>query len=233
MMSMVLAASVLGLAGSLHCLGMCGPLLAGIHAARWKSGGLIKSLLYHLGRISVYGLLGALAGLAGGALIMLGWQQWLAVGAGGLLLAYLLLPKRWLMRIPLYPRLRSLFSAWIRHRSLMADWWLGVLNGFLPCGLVYTALTAAMLTGSTLGGISFMFVFGLGTLPAMMAASELFVWVKKHLRLRSLKPVQYALMLVSFLLVLRGANLGIPYVSPAAEAATGKVDCCSGAHNCH
>jgi uncharacterized protein len=229
----IVAAFILGFAGSLHCLGMCGPLLAGIHAARWKSGHISKALLYHGGRIMVYGMMGALAGLAGGAMVMMGWQQWLAIAAGSLLLIYLVVPKKYLIKIPVYSYVRSFFSKWLQRKTIWADFLLGVLNGLLPCGLVYTALTAALLTGNTFSGISFMLIFGLGTLPAMLVASQLFTWLKKRLHIKSLKPVQYALVIVSFLLVLRGANLGIPLVSPAVKAGTDQVDCCSHGAHCH
>ena len=99
------------------------------------------------------------------------------------------------------------------------------LNGLLPCGMVYIAITSSFLTGSALNGSLFMAFFGLGTLPAMLAAVFFGSYLGQQFRLRLSKLVPVFMMVMALLLVLRGLNLGIPYVSPSIPTAGSEMHC--------
>jgi len=229
-MEFVWAALVLGLAGSLHCIGMCGPLVTAVHAAHGKTDWWYKKALYHFGRISVYALLGLITGSVGQAFVALGFQQWVAIGAGVFMMLFLAWPAgmNGLKRGPFkwVAWLKSRFASLIQKKNAGTQLTLGALNGLLPCGLVYVALAASMALTDAWKGAAFMALFGLGTIPSLLAAGSLLQWLGQRLRVRSYRVVQVLLVMVSFVVILRGANLGIPYLSPKFDQANKKVDCC-------
>jgi sulfite exporter TauE/SafE len=100
-----------------------------------------------------------------------------------------------------------------------------MLNGLLPCGMVYIAITSSFLTGSALSGSLFMAFFGLGTFPAMFAAVFFGSLLNQQFRFRLRKIVPVFMMMMALLLVLRGLSLGIPYISPSLPVAGGEVIC--------
>ncbi len=224
-------ALLLGLLGGLHCAGMCGPLMLALPVAGRTRGNFIAGrCLYHLARVAVYCALGLLFGLVGRTLWMVGMQRWVSIFLGAVLLAGILVSPR-LFEFPWIARwvglLKGTMSGFLRTRTLTSLAVLGGLNGLLPCGLVYAACAGAAATGHWASGALFMLVFGLGTLPVMMAIS-----LSGHLlpsavrlRLRHLMPIGVGLLAV--LLILRGMSLGIPYVSPNLTAGGGD-GCCSG-----
>lgn len=91
----------------------------------------------------------------------------------------------------------------------------GLLNGLLPCSMVYMALAGAIATGEALKGAGFMFVFGLGTLPAMWSVSIFSGLIRQELRIKARKLYPAVMAVIGILLILRGLNLDIPYISPA------------------
>ena len=102
----------------------------------------------------------------------------------------------------------------------------GILNGFLPCGVVYLALSGAMATGNVFEGIGFMILFGLGTFPAMMAVSMVKNWIKPGFFPGFQKILWGMAIIFAGLLIIRGLGLGIPYLSPMiGEAAQGVAVC--------
>ncbi len=220
--NMLWTAFTLGLLGSLHCVGMCGPIalsLPGKGQGLWRI--LPGRLLYQLGRIMGYGLLGAMAGILGQGAALAGAQQGLSIGLGVLLLVGILLAANWesrIIRLPLLDR----FFLWLQRsmRPLMQDarphrlFNLGVLNGFLPCGFVYLALAGALSFEAYPDAIFYMMLFGLGTFPLMLAMS-LAGGVLGPMIKRSWRPLLRGVSLVfACYLILRGLNLGIPYLSP-------------------
>jgi sulfite exporter TauE/SafE len=222
-------AIALGFVGSLHCAAMCGPLQLALPA---PLGGRTHffggRLLYQLGRLATYGGLGLLAGLVGKSLLLAGFQRWLSVSLGLAILAGFLLSKKVAVSAPvvrLVARLKTAMSAQLRQRNRRSLALLGMLNGLLPCGLVYVALTGAVAQGRLIGAIAYMASFGLGTLPIMlgMSASGKMIPLAFRLRLRGVIPV--GICLVAGLLILRGMALGIPYVSPSLVA--GIPACCT------
>jgi sulfite exporter TauE/SafE len=202
-------AFVLGFAGSLHCLGMCGPIALALPV---HSKPLLKRVLaiwlYNSGRILIYSFLGIIAGLFGSGLLMMGFQRSLSLTLGILLFAGLLLNKA-----PAIRKIKSIQLFWsgvklrmgqMLRRNGESSWLLlGMLNGILPCGMVYTAITAAIAGGEALNGALFMVVFGLGTLPAMFSVSflnQVFRPFRKNLKYIT----QFVTALTAAILIARG-----------------------------
>ena len=163
-----LAAFLLGLAGSLHCAAMCGPLVLAVNAGRRP--------LHHFaclgGRLVTYMFLGALSGLIGAAIVFAGLQRWLSIAAGSLVLLASLASFRgpWGgLAGKVVSAARAKFGRLLRDRTLGAAALLGGLNGLLPCGLVYVACAAAAAAGSLNGGVGVMLAFGLGTAPMLLS----------------------------------------------------------------
>lgn len=219
------AAFLLGLLGSAHCVGMCGPIalaLSGGQASRARF--VAGRCAYNAGRVATYAAIGIPFGLFGQALRMAGLQQALSIAAGVVLMlgaiAYAGAGHWW------HPSgtlanwtggMKRLWGRLILQRSLPALFATGLLNGLLPCGLVYAALVGAAATGSAGGGALFMLVFGLGTFPAMLAVSLAGHLLQARVR-RILQPmIPVGLAVVAGLLIVRGLGLGIPYLSPAFQ----------------
>jgi uncharacterized protein len=229
-MNFIVAALIMGFAGSLHCIGMCGPLVVAIHTAQGNSNWGQKKVIYHLGRIAVYALLGLIVGAVGQSFVALGFQQWVAIAAGILMMLFLAWPAG-LGKLKSGPfrfigLVKSRFAELLKQKSIGTHLLLGALNGLLPCGLVYVALAASLALSSALNAMLFMVFFGLATSPALLVAGSLLQWLGARLRVRSYRVVQIALVCISFVVILRGANLGIPYLSPQFNQAKQKVDCC-------
>ncbi len=221
---MLWTAFLLGLAGSLHCAGMCGPLALALPATGTGSVGYVAGrLAYNLGRIVTYSLLGVVFGLLGKSLSLIGVQRWLSIGAGTFILAGLLLTHRHGLGLPMVKAvtwIKSGFGALLRRRTLGSLGLMGLLNGLLPCGLVYAACAGAAATGSLLTGLVYMALFGLGTVPLMLGIGISGKALPVSLRFRLQQLVPFSLALVGALLILRGLALGIPYLSPDLAAGT-------------
>ena len=208
----------LGLVGSLHCAGMCGPLaLALPHLGKTSAAFLLGRVAYNLGRIVTYCVLGLIFGLIGRTLWLAGIQRWASIALGLLLLLGLFASRRlalWRPLTALVEQLKARMSALFSRRSFGALALLGLLNGLLPCGLVYVACTGATATGGVLSGAQYMAAFGAGTVPMMLAIGLSGRLVPLSLRLRLRKVIPVSVFLLAALLILRGLSLGVPYVSP-------------------
>jgi len=221
----LLAAFLLGLAGSLHCVLMCGPLVLAINAARRSN--TAHSVAYHGGRLLTYCSLGAISGLLGAGLVFAGFQRWLSIAAGVLILlaALTAFHERWTgFAGKMVFAAKSKFGRLLQNRAVGATALLGGLNGLLPCGMVYIACAAAAAAGTITGGIATMLAFGLGTAPMMLSigfAGRLFRW-NNPLLLR--KVTMASTVVVGLLLIARGLALGIPYLSP--NISNGHVSTC-------
>jgi uncharacterized protein len=221
-------AFVLGLVGSLHCAGMCGPLALALPVAGQTAGGyLIGRVAYNLGRIVTYCLMGLVFGALGRTLLLAGIQRWLSISLGVLLLAGLITSRKlalWRPVTALVGQLKNRMSALLRQKSLGSLAVLGLLNGLLPCGLVYVAAATATANGSVIGGVGFMAAFGVGTVPMMLAIALSGKLVPIGLRLKWSRAIPVSVFLLASLLILRGLSLGIPYLSPDLSAPGGA--CC-------
>lgn len=221
---MLWSAFLIGLLGSYHCIGMCGPLALALPVYNIRNQLVISRFLYNAGRTLTYGLSGAAVGSIGYGAGMAGMQQMLSIIIGVAILLILVFPRisqriaflATVNRFNLF--LKQAFAARIRKRSFSSVFLIGVINGFLPCGLVYLALAGAMATGSVLGGALYMIFFGLGVFPLMFvfSLSGGIIGVKNRNRINRVAP--FFIAAVAILFILRGLNLGIPYVSPRVES---------------
>ena len=216
-------AFVLGLLGSFHCLGMCGPIafVLPVDKSSWSKT-LTGTFLYHFGRLLSYGLIGFLFGLLGKGLYLAGFQQRLSILVGAVMILLVLIPTAQLNRFsvsrPLYRiigTVKAKLGLYLRKTSLKALFSIGFFNGFLPCGLVYMALLGSVSTGDALLGSLYMILFGLGTVPLMTAAIYLGNFLKISARKRIQKAIPIFVIIIGLLFILRGMGLGIPYVSPS------------------
>ncbi|MCE9613502.1 MAG: sulfite exporter TauE/SafE family protein [Lentisphaerae bacterium] len=231
------SAFLLGLLGSVHCVGMCGPIALALSGGTASRGRFVAGrCVYNAGRVITYSVLGLVFGLFGHVLSMAGFQQALSIVAGLAMLIGAVIyltgaPGWWHPTGTLGVWTKGMKQLWARllpGRSIGALLGVGILNGLLPCGLVYAALAGAAASGNAVGGARFMAVFGLGTFPVMLTVSLAGHLVQAGLR-RHLQPlVPAALGLMAALLILRGLGLGIPYLSPVLNPASGE-SCCHAA----
>lgn len=204
-----------GLISSLHCVSMCGPLVAALPVGRLSNGQRWRAVgIYHTGRIFTYSLLGALAGTMSLGLNLLGWQRPLAVSSGVVLLVSFVwrkgLPAR--LRWPwLNQQTTALFRQGLHQPRQSSFAGLGVLNGLLPCGFTYLALAGTLATNTPLEGASYMLLFGLGTLPALLGVNLVAGWLSLVGRQRLNQVLSIATVVVALLLIGRGlANYQLP-----------------------
>jgi uncharacterized protein len=231
-----LSALLLGLLGSLHCAGMCGPVAVALplNNQSWFariSGGL----LYNGGRTFTYAALGTVFGLAGMGIALGGVQQWVSVVIGSFMILAVLIPrlgssgkKISLLTDSFSGLLKKPFVMLFRVRTPGSLFMIGLLNGFLPCGLVYIALASALLMSRVYEGTLYMVSFGIGTIPMMMAISIAGNILSLKLRKKLSKVIPAFIILLGLLFILRGLNLGIPYISPKLSQQDEKttMDCC-------
>ena len=235
-MSVFYLGFILGITGSLHCIGMCGPIALSIpiqHES--KALKFWKAFLYNFGRIITYSFLGLLFGLIGKSFALFELQQLLSIIIGIIILIWLFQFKKinkalnkinFINKLLFYIRKKIvlLFSS-TSNNSLLS---IGILNGFLPCGLVYLAIAGAISTPHFTESILFMLAFGIGTIPIMFVTTMLGVQIKISYKqsLKKIYPIIMALM--ACFLILRGMGLGIPNLSPKLNNEHHKVQgCCS------
>ncbi|AZA81106.1 cytochrome C biogenesis protein [Chryseobacterium lactis] len=237
---LLISAIALGFASGFHCIGMCGPIALSMGLTKKQAANFyLQNLTYQFGRIFTYSLLGALLGIIGQGFEMAGFQKYLTIIAGVLLIIMAVFSfggKDFASKIPFLSKF--LYSVKLNLGRLLqkADYrsrfTTGVLNGFLPCGMVYMALTASLAGGGIWQGAVYMALFGLGTLPFMFAIVLAGNLMNQAFRVKVLKAVPVIMIILGGLFILRGLELGIPYVSPKAEAMTISTDH-NGAVNCH
>lgn len=225
-MEILLTGLVLGLMGSFHCVGMCGPIaislpLNGQNYFQKVLGGV----LYNLGRTVTYALLGAIFGLIGQGFQLMGFQKWVSIIMGSIMIISVLLPS--IFRkintgndFPLSEMVRSAMQRLFKNKSFTGLFLIGMLNGLLPCGLVYMAIAGAIGTSDLFLGIAFMVLFGLGTLPMLLMVSIVGNLVTLSLRNKINKVIPVIVVVIGVLFILRGLSLGIPYISPPKEKLT-------------
>ncbi|MEO9802170.1 MAG: sulfite exporter TauE/SafE family protein [Reichenbachiella sp.] len=211
----------LGFVGSLHCVVMCGPIVLAMSGQQTLSKFLVSRVLYNLGRICTYAAVGLLFGILGELIFLGSYQQAFSIGVGlfMIVLAFALgSSAKGKLYKPMYQLTQSLkarLSKWLKNTSLQGSFLLGLLNGFLPCGLVYAAVAGALATANLQSGVIYMIVFGLGTFPAMlfMALSGRALNGISFISLNKLSTI--FVFTLGCLLIIRGMDLNIPYLSPA------------------
>lgn len=220
MMPLLLAAFIMGSIGSVHCIGMCGPIALALPVVSGnQSSKFIGAMLYNGGRIIMYALLGGLFGLIGMSFAIFGYQQWLSVLLGVLILIFIFLPKTTYTRrniiISFFGKLRQQLADLFSKKNYQSVFFIGLLNGLLPCGLIYMAIAAAISTGSVLKSSLFMAAFGLGTLPVMWSMAFFGSYINMRMRTGIKRLYPYIMFCMAMLLIVRGLGLQIPYLSPA------------------
>ena len=231
-------AFILGLLGSFHCLGMCGPIAFVLPVNRTnKILMLWQIFLYHLGRLITYALIGILFGMIGRGLYLAGFQQRLSILIGIIMIISVLIPVNYMNRYkitqPLYRfigKIKQQLGLYLRKSSSKALFLIGFFNGFLPCGLVYMAVFGAISMGNTLDGGIYMFLFGLGTVLMMSGAVLLGNFINLSIRNKIQKLIPIFVIVIGLLFILRGMGLGIPYLSPPdtkLEIRNNASDCAS------
>jgi hypothetical protein len=231
-MNLLWTGFLLGLGGSIHCLAMCGPLVMSISGKGRGLSSFGRKLAYNLGRIGAYLIIGLLFGMISQTLSLVLYQQTLAIMTGSLLIALVifnLVPKRLRSSMPLAGSITKMVlkgnSLLHKRGGILAVTGLGMLNGFLPCGLVYFAATASIAFGSVGQSVVYMFSFGLGTLPLMLLLTFTAHLFSPAWRLRLRQVPLYLTLIIGMLLVVRGSGFGIPYLSPKIVKTEKKVVC--------
>jgi len=226
-------AFTLGLIGSTHCLGMCGPIALAIPmSASQRVLMTFQALKYNLGRVLTYALLGAVFGLLGMGVELAGFQKSFSIFMGIFLLFAAFFSLNWESRLANKTPLSSFFhfikkqiGKLLRNDSQQSHLLIGIFNGFLPCGMVYLAIAGAITTGSVLNGMLFMTLFGLGTLPLMLGLMLLGNIIKPSLKklLRTIAP--FIMVAFALLLIARGLNVNLPHELHFWEALQNDVLC--------
>lgn len=216
----------IGLFGSVHCVGMCGSIAGALAlslplACRQDPRCLVRYVTaYNLGRISSYGLAGALGGLIGSTLsgaqsIPMAHELFRILAAVVVVLTGLYLTG-WVAQLkqlerlgqPLWRRLEPLGRKFLPVSNLSHAFLFGVIWGWLPCGLVYYALVLTLSAANPAQGALFMLLFGLGTLPAVAGVGSVTGWLAGVARNRTLQQAAgLALMGVGVLGLVLGGGL--------------------------
>jgi len=229
---MVVNGLIFGLISTLHCLGMCGPLVFAV-PPKVKSNRFLFAFLYQVGRISVYTLIGVSVFLIGYSFSLFHMQQTLTIVLGVLLLLYAtvsLISTKNALFLGFYSKyIGQYFNKVWNLPVYVSAFLLGVLNGLLPCGAIYLAAIYCASLQSVSESVMYMVLFGIGTSPIFIAAWLLFrktqqIKWRKLLILYKLLP-----FIIGIIMILRGANLGIPYLSPELEKVNGQTEvknCC-------
>ena len=232
---MLVSAIILGLMGSLHCVGMCGPIAFMLPVDRSNNLKKFSQIfVYHFGRLLAYGILGLIFGLLGKGLFVFGMQQKLSIAIGVLMIIIVLIPYKTFSKYnfskPMYSligKVKSRLGKELQKKTADTFLTIGFLNGFLPCGLVYMALFGAIAMGNALEGAFYMILFGAGTIPLMTSAIYFSSLLKSSAKQKIQKLIPVFVVLIGALFILRGLGLGIPYVSPkpVLEVVSSTMEC--------
>ena len=226
------SALILGLLGSTHCVVMCGPIVLALPlTSREKKEVILQSFLYHLGRVITYAVMGFFFGLMGWGIALAGYQKMFSImlGVAFILSAVFTISRKYeILNFPflekyfrsLNHKLASLFSI----KSRFSVFGIGLLNGLLPCGLVYIALVGAIATGNFFLGALYMLAFGFGTMPLMLGLMIFGKYSRSFFaRLRTFIP--YALLLFGVFMIYRGMHLEIPVELNFWESSNFQIMC--------
>jgi len=218
-MALVIAAITLGLLSGFHCIGMCGPIalalpIGGKSAIRKG----VSILMYNFGRVLTYSILGLVFGVVGQSFVLFGFQQILSISVGIIILLILLFPylKKNLpsFQFSFINKLKYHIAKRFESSDLRSLFVVGSLNGLLPCGMVYIAIAGAVSSGTITSSVVFMAFFGLATIPFMFGLSYVGQLISINARNYIRKAQPFIIAVTAVLLILRGLNLGINYISP-------------------
>jgi len=237
----ILEGLTIGLVGSLHCVGMCGPIAVALPLGKRSfADRAFGGLLYNFGRTITYGAMGAVFGFLGKGIELVGFQQWASILLGVVMVMSVFFPYFFKgqfnaeslgqgITMKLIKRLRIMFGNQSKKNLLI----IGLLNGLLPCGLVYVAIAGAINTNDVVTGIIFMVAFGLGTIPLLLTVSLVGDIIGGALKRKLNRIIPAFIILLGIIFILRGMSLGIPFISPKSEKLTPEKEvsvsgaCCS------
>lgn len=232
---MLWSAIILGLLGSFHCIGMCGPIAFMLPVDRSNSTKkIIQISIYHFGRLLAYSIIGLIFGFVGKSLYIFGLQQQLSIIIGVIMIVVALTPlhifNKYNFSKPIYKiisKVKSALGKALKKKTSDTFLTIGFLNGFLPCGLVYMAVFASITTANAFQGSLYMLLFGIGTIPLMTSAIYLGKFLNATIKQRIQKAIPVFVVVIGLLFIIRGLGLGIPYISPApiTEIASSAIDC--------
>ncbi len=224
-MLVLISALLIGLMGSFHCAGMCGPIAIALplHGNRLPQK-IYGGVLYNLGRTLTYGVMGAVFGLLGQGVKMIGFQQKVSIIMGAIMIISVFFPsifknqysanKSWISWVG---KLKSSIVKMFAIRSFSSLFFIGLANGLLPCGLVYIAIAGAIGTGEVVYGSLYMLMFGLGTIPMMLSIAIAGNVLSLAIRKKINRLIPALVVVVGVFFILRGLSLGIPFLSPPKE----------------
>ena len=220
---MFFTAVLFGLISSLHCIGMCGPIVMMLPVDRKnKTKKAAQILTYHFGRILAYASIGFIFGLLGQGFFMAGFQQQLSIFVGILMIVFVLVPSKITAKynfsnaiFRIIGNVKAVLRNQFKNKSYQSLFAIGFLNGFLPCGMLYVALFGAIAMQSPFFGSLYMILFGFGTIPLLSSVLYLDTFLSISARNKIQKMMPIVVICIGLLFICRGLGLGIPYISPS------------------
>ena len=220
---MLFTAFIFGLISSFHCIGMCGPIAMMLPVDRNNQAKKVTQIItYHLGRLFAYSTIGFIFGLLGKGFLLAGMQQKMSVFIGIAMILIILIPEKVVANYnfskPIFKvisKIKTTLGSQFKNKSYKSLFTIGLLNGFLPCGMVYVALFGAIAMQSPTFGVLYMVLFGLGTVPMMSSIVYLNSFLTISIRNKIQKAIPYVAVFLGIVFILRGLGLGIPYISPS------------------
>jgi sulfite exporter TauE/SafE len=220
---MLYSAFIFGLISSFHCVGMCGPIAMMLPVDRNNEAKKVSQIItYHIGKLFAYGILGLIFGLLGKSFYLAGMQQQLSIIVGILMIIVALVPEKVFAKYnfskPVYKiisKVKSNLGQQFKNKSYKSLFTIGLLNGFLPCGMVYVAIFGAIAMQSVSLGIFYMLLFGIGTIPMLTAVIYISNLISFSFRGTLQKIIPVVAVIIGMLFIIRGLGLDIPYLSPS------------------
>lgn len=220
---MLFTAFIFGLISSFHCIGMCGPIAMMLPVDRNNQAKKVTQIItYHLGKLFAYSTIGFIFGMLGKGFLLAGMQQKMSIFIGIAMILIILIPEKVVANYnfskPIFKvisKIKTTLGSQFKNKSYKSLFTIGLLNGFLPCGMVYVALFGAIAMQSPTLGILYMVLFGLGTVPMMSSIVYLNSFLTISIRNKIQKAIPYVAVFLGIVFILRGLGLGIPYISPS------------------
>ncbi len=220
---MLFTAFIFGLISSFHCIGMCGPIAMMLPVDRNNQAKKVSQIItYHLGRLFAYSTIGFIFGMLGKGFLLAGMQQKMSIFIGIVMILIILIPEKVVANYnfskPIFKvisKIKTTLGSQFKNKSYKSLFTIGLLNGFLPCGMVYVALFGAIAMQSPTLGVLYMVLFGIGTVPMMSSIVYLNSFLTISIRNKIQKAIPYVAVFIGIVFILRGLGLGIPYISPS------------------
>ncbi len=202
---------------------MCGPIAMMLPVDRNNEAKKITQIItYHIGKLSAYGILGLIFGLLGRSFYLAGMQQQLSIIVGILMILVAVIPEKVFAKYnfskPVYrviTKVKSSLGQQFKNKSYKSLFTIGLLNGFLPCGMVYVAIFGAIAMQSVSLGVLYMLLFGIGTIPMLTAVIYISNVLSFSFRGTLQKIIPVVAVVIGMLFIIRGLGLDIPYLSPS------------------